>query len=154
MYLFRAQLSIAGAAAALLLAVLPALGQAKRPVPPRRGAGRGYVATGRRTLAARPAVAKAAAGPAVLAPVRLVTIKGIVLGPDDLALPGASVFPLGRPGLTVITNASGEFTLVVPAAAVATLKLEVAYQGLGDWHLRMKAGDDTPLFITLLPQGE
>ncbi len=131
-------------AAASLLTAAPVQANGHAPATRKPAA---ETATAKKTAAAP---AKAAAG---LAPVKLVTVKGVVLGPNDLALAGASVFPLGKPGQAVITNQDGEFGFTVPAAQVASLKLNVAYQGLGDWQVGLKDQRTNVLFVTLLPQG-
>ena len=147
--------SLTSVLAALLLAAasLPGAAQAQANGKPVNGKPAARKPATAKSTAHKPA-AKAAAAPAkttVLAPVKLTTVKGVVLGPDNLALAGASVFPLGKPGQTVVTNQGGEFILTVPAALVPSVKLNVAYQGLGDWQVHLKDKRTDALFVTLLP---
>src|SRR6476661_4415006 len=85
--------------------------------------------------AAAKAKAKAVVAPAAA---RMVTFTGVVLGQNGLALPGASVFPTGK---------------FMSAAQASTVNLTFAYAGLGDWQVKAKAGQRSPVLVTLLPKG-
>ena len=80
----------------------------------------------------------------------MVEVKGVVLGPNSLALPGAVVFPVGKLGQMVVTNEDGEFSFTMPAAAARGLQLRATYAGLGEWQVRVANGHEA-LFITLMP---
>jgi|GEM_PF-3315728 len=100
--------------------------------------------------AAAKAKAKAVVAPAAA---RMVTFTGVVLGQNGLALPGASVFPTGKFMSAVVTNEDGVFSLTMPAAQASTVNLTFAYAGLGDWQVKAKAGQRSPVLVTLLPKG-
>lgn len=84
---------------------------------------------------------------------RTYTFSGIVLGQNGLPLPGTSVIPTGKLGAMVVTNEDGVFSITLPAAEAANVNLKFAYEGLGDWNVKVKGGSKAPVLVTLLPAG-
>ncbi|MDO7873479.1 hypothetical protein Q5H93_01960 [Hymenobacter sp. ASUV-10] len=81
------------------------------------------------------------------------TFTGIVLGQNGLPLPGTSVIPTGKLSAMVVTNEDGIFSVTLPAAEAANVNLKFAYAGLGDWNVKVKGGQKSPVLVTMLPAG-
>ena len=81
------------------------------------------------------------------------TFSGIVLGQNGLPLPGTSVIPTGKLGAMVVTNEDGVFSLTLPAAEAKNVNLKFAYEGLGDWNVKVQGGSKAPVLVTMLPKG-
>ncbi|MDO7875094.1 hypothetical protein Q5H93_10160 [Hymenobacter sp. ASUV-10] len=90
--------------------------------------------------------AKAPASPQATS-AQVITYSGIVLGPNELALPGACVFVAGDRSRMVVTNAQGEFALTLPASQTGSL--QVSYAGLAESQLPMATNSHTAMFVTL-----
>ena len=94
-----------------------------------------------KTVDARPAAPKT------------ITFSGLVLGQNGLPLPGTSVIPTGKLNAMVVTNEDGIFSITLPAAEAANVNLKFAYEGLGDWNVKVKGVSKAPVLVTMLPAG-
>lgn len=81
------------------------------------------------------------------------TFSGVVLGQNGLPLPGTSVIPTGKLGAMVVTNEDGVFSITLPAAEAKNVNLKFAYEGLGDWNVKVQGGSKAPVLVTMLPKG-
>lgn len=84
---------------------------------------------------------------------KTITFSGLVLGQNGLPLPGTSVIPTGKLGAMVVTNEDGIFSITLPAAEAASVSLKFAYEGLGDWNVKVKGNEKAPVLVTMLPAG-
>lgn len=127
----------------------PAKAPAKAPVRVAKPQARPLAKVVASKRVAAPAVVVAAA-PAVApqaASAQPITYSGVVLGPNELALPGACVFVAGDRSRMVVTNAQGEFALTLPASQTGSL--QVTYAGLAEAQLPMVNNNHTAMFVTL-----
>jgi len=143
--------------ASLFFACLFALATSASPMA-RKPAAKGPVAK-MKTVSSVKASAKVAA-PKTLKTVdarpvapKTYTFTGIVLGQNGLPLPGTSVIPGNKLAAMVVTNEDGIFSVTLPAAEAANLNLKFAYEGLGDWNVKVKGGQKSPVLVTMLPAG-
>ncbi|HET9505515.1 MAG TPA: carboxypeptidase-like regulatory domain-containing protein [Hymenobacter sp.] len=106
------------------------------------------------TLLASPAHAEAGPAPAVATPAatvaapRTIVLAGTIMGPQGQPCAGACVFPTFNPRLIAVTDAAGNFRLLVPAPD-GPLYVQADYVGLGSRRVAVDAQHPQPIRIAL-----